>query len=135
MSVASIAGNVVRDPFFKEEDGKTTFARFTIAEDTYFKGKTSPVYMNCIAFGGVAEVVKKHVSKGVFCIVEGRLTSGYYKDKETKTTVYTYDIVVERIRAMKNFSDSSPYAGREPEENAAYIENINYDEPENTTGD
>lgn len=134
MSVASIAGNVVRDPFFKEKDGKTTFARFTIAEDTYFKGKSSPVYMDCIAFDAVAEVVKKHVSKGVFCIVEGRLTSGTYKNKHNQT-VYTRDIIIERIRAMKNFSDSSAYAGREPEESDAYIEDINYDEPENTTGD
>ncbi|NMA18797.1 MAG: single-stranded DNA-binding protein [Clostridiaceae bacterium] len=133
MSVASIAGNVVRDPFFKEEDGKTTFARFTIAEDTYFKGKTSPVYMDCIAFAGVAEVVKKHVNKGVFCIVEGRLTSGSYK--KNNQTFYTRDIVVERIRAMKNFSDSYPYAERESDESDTYNEDINYDEPENTSGD
>ena len=97
MSVASIAGNVVRDPF-KEEDGKPLLQGLP-SQKTLFKGKTSPVYM-VISPAGVAEVVKKHVNKASFD--RGRTFNvGSYK---RTTRHFIHEILLSNGYVLENFS-------------------------------
>lgn len=72
-------------------------ARYTLAVDrAYKKEDGAPAdFIPCVAFGKNAEFAEKYLKKGTKILVEGRLQSGNYTNKDGQT-VYTLDVVVER---------------------------------------
>lgn len=89
MNKVFLGGRLVKDPVIKYGQGKEgpiTIASFTIAIGN---GKDKPAdYINCTAFGKVAEIADKWLKKGMLIFTEGSWVTGSYKDKEGKT-VYT----------------------------------------------
>lgn len=74
-------------------------ARFSVAID---RGKDKngesrgTDFPNCVAFGKTAENCEKYLAKGRFVLIEGRLQTGSYTDKEGRK-VYTTDVIAERV--------------------------------------
>lgn len=83
-------------------------AKFTLAVDRKFKkdGEQNADFINCTAFGKVAEVIEKYVTKGTKIIVEGRWQTGTYKNKDG-ATVYTNDCMVENIEFCESKSSQN----------------------------
>lgn len=78
-------GNLVRDPSLKYTPQGTAVCNFTVAVNSKMKDKDEVLFMDCVTFGKQAEVVDKYLSKGLRCLVEGRLTErSWEKDGETK---------------------------------------------------
>jgi len=91
-------GNLVRDPEVKQA-GNTKTARFSIACKRNFKDKDGNYgadFVNCVAFGKTAEFVEKYFHKGSPIIVEGRINTGSYTNKDGQK-VYTTDVAVEKV--------------------------------------
>ena len=105
MNNVVLMGCLTSDPDirYSQGDNPTCVARYTLAVDRRFKrdGEQSADFIRCIAFGKTAEVTEKWVGKGKRIVVQGRIQTGSYKNKDG-ATVYTTDVVVENME----FADS-----------------------------
>jgi single-strand DNA-binding protein len=100
MNSVKLSGRLVRDPEvrYTQSANPMAVAKFTLAVDRKIKkdGEQSADFINCTAFGKTAEIIEKHVRKGVKLIVEGRWQTGSYTNKDG-AKVYTNDCAVESI--------------------------------------
>ena len=107
MNRVILCGRLVRDAEVKYSQGEKTMAvaKFTLAVDRKFKkdGEQNADFINCTAFGKVAEVIEKYVTKGTKIIVEGRWQTGSYTNKDGNK-VYTNDCMVENIEFCESKS-------------------------------
>ena len=98
-----LVGNLTRDPEAKYlPDGKS-ISNFSIATSESWKGKDGEKqekaeFHNCVAFGGLAEVINTYLKKGSKIYVEGKLeTDKYEKDGSTR---YSTKIVVKEMTML-----------------------------------
>ena len=87
-------------------------ARFTIAVDRRFKQEGQPTadFIRCIAFGKTAEFFERFGRKGTKFLIEGRIQTGSYTNKDGQK-VYTTDVVVENAEFAESKSAASGNAG------------------------
>lgn len=95
----TLMGNLTRDPELKHTNGGTAYLRFTLAvgyskkqQDGSYKDETD--FPTCIAWGKRAEAIAKYLAKGSGLLVDGKLRTGSYEDKNG-TKHYTVDVHVE----------------------------------------
>lgn len=92
MNKVILIGRLTRDPEVRtSQDGKPV-ARYTLAVN---KADNKADFIRCVTFGKSAEFVEKHLHKAVKILVEGRLQTGSYTDRDGRK-VYTTDVIVER---------------------------------------
>lgn len=107
-------GRLTRDPevtYSNGANGQIAIARYTLAVDRKFKrdGEQTSDFIRCVAFGKSGEFAEKYFHQGTKIVVEGRIQTGSYQDKDGKT-VYTTDVVVEgqEFAESKSASESNP---------------------------
>lgn len=109
MNKVILCGRLTRDPEVRYSQGNnpTAIARGSLAVDRKYKqdGQPTADFINILAFGKTAGVIEKYVRKGTKIIVEGRIQTGSYKNKDGNT-VYTTDVVVESIEFVESRSAS-----------------------------
>lgn len=78
--------------------GETVVARFTLAVDRRFRkdGEQTADFLNIVAFGKNAEFCSKYFHKGMKVVVEGRLQTGSYTNKDG-VKIYTTDVIAEAV--------------------------------------
>lgn len=100
MNKCVLMGRLTRDPEVRYTQGDNTsaVARFSLAVDRRFKkdGDQTADFINCVAFGKTGEFIEKYGRKGTKFVVEGRIQTGSYTNKEGQK-VYTTDVVVEQV--------------------------------------
>lgn len=100
MNKAILIGRMVRDAEIRWNQGEnqTCIARFTLAVNRKYarQGDKDADFISCIAFGKTAEFLEKYGHKGIKFVVEGRIQTGSYTNREGQK-VYTTDVVVESI--------------------------------------
>ena len=104
MNKVILMGRLTRDPELKYSTGERqmAIARYTLAVARKVKtNDTEADFINCIAFGKSAEFVEKYFRQGQRVLIEGRLQTGSYTNKEGQK-VYTTDIIVD----SQEFADS-----------------------------
>lgn len=98
MNKIILMGRLTKDPEVRYSQGEmsTAIARYTLAVDRKFKrdGEPNADFINCIAFGKNGEFAEKYLHKGIKILVEGRIQTGSYTNKDG-VKVYTTDVVVE----------------------------------------
>jgi len=107
-------GRLAGEPNVREtKDGKKV-AEFVMALDRYKEGADFPRF---IAWEKRAEFVEKYCHKGGKFLVEGRIQTGSYDNKDGNK-VYTTDIVVESIEfcEKKKEPDGSEGQPENPED-------------------
>ena len=107
MNKVILMGRFARDAEVRYSSGEnsTAVAKFTLAVNRRFQseknGQTAD-FINCTAFGKIAEVIEKHTSQGVKVIVEGHMETGSYTNKDGNK-VYTTQVIIENMEfAEKN---------------------------------
>lgn len=97
MNKVILMGRLTRDPEVRMS-GDTAVARFSLAVDRRFKkdGDQTADFINCVAFGKTGEFIEKYGHKGTKFVVEGRIQTGSYTNKDSQK-VYTTDVVVEQV--------------------------------------
>ena len=112
----SLCGRVVRDPSISYTQGSKSMciAKYTLAVNRTGK-KDEADFINCTAFGKSGEFVEKYVKKGTKLIVQGKIQTGSYKNKDG-VTVYTTDVVVteQEFAESKNASSGNASAPSAP---------------------
>lgn len=116
MNKTILMGRLTRDPEvrYTQGDNASAVARFSLAVDRRFKkdGEQTADFINCVAFGKTAEFIEKYGHKGTKFVVEGRIQTGSYTNKDGQK-VYTTDVVVEQVEfaESKNASGDSSSTG------------------------
>ena len=111
MNKVIIMGRLTRDPDIRYSgtDNQLAVARYTLAVDRRVKkdgGEDSADFISCVAFGKTAEFAEKYIRKGTKLLVEGRIQTGSYTNKDGQK-VYTTDVVVEN----SEFAESKAASG------------------------
>ena len=124
MNKCVLMGRLTRDPEVRMS-GDTAVARFSLAIDRRFKkdGEQTADFISCVAFGKTGEFIEKYGRKGTKFVVEGRIQTGSYTNKDGQK-VYTTDVVVEQVE----FAESKASADGNTTNNTA-----NSNEPTDTS--
>ncbi len=99
MNKVILMGRLTRDPEVRYSQGESSLAiaRFTIAVDRRFKrdaNEQSADFISCVAFGKTAEFCERYAHQGTKLVIEGRIQTGSYTNKDGNK-VYTTEVVVE----------------------------------------
>lgn len=115
MNSVVLCGRLTKDPEIKSTE-KSTVARFTLAVDRRIKTEGQPEadFISCVAFGKTADFIGKYFHKGMKMILEGRIQTGSYTNKEG-AKVYTTDVVAESVE----FAESK--RTEQPQENNDFV--------------
>lgn len=119
MNRVILMGRMVRDAEvrYSQGDNTTAVARFSLAVDRRFKregDEQTADFINCVAFGRTGEFLEKYGMKGTKFVVEGRIQTASYTNKD-RQKVYTTDVVVENIEfAESKSSETKPAASYVP---------------------
>jgi single-strand DNA-binding protein len=96
MNNSILLGRITKDPEIRSTKEGKPYCRFTLAVD---RDKEDADFIPCIAWGNNAENMGKYVNKGRQLLVQGKLQSGRYVDKEGITR-YTLDLFVYRVKFL-----------------------------------
>lgn len=115
MNRVVLMGRLTRDPDVKYTQQQMCTARFTLAVDRRFKRDGEQLtadFISCVAFGKTGEFIERYCHQGTKLVVEGRIQTGSYTNKDGNK-VYTTDVVVEEhdfceSKANQNNSGSRP---------------------------
>lgn len=97
MNKVILCGRCVKDLELKNSGDKAV-ARFTLAVDRrYSKNEERKAdFINCVAFGNIANFASNYFKKGDPMTLEGRIMTSSYTNREGKT-VYSTDVVADSI--------------------------------------
>lgn len=110
MNKVVLMGRLTRDAEIRYSQGEsaTAIARFSLAVDRRFhrdNDEQTADFISCVAFGKAAEFLEKYGHKGVKFVVEGRIQTGSYTNKDGQR-VYTTDVVVEQMEFAESKASS-----------------------------
>lgn len=112
MNKVFLIGRLTDDPDVRYSDSGTTVARFSVAVDRRFKkdGEQSADFPRVVAFGKTAEFIEKYFGKGKRIVIEGRLQTGSYENKDGQK-VYTTDVIVDQVEFGESKAAASDDSG------------------------
>jgi len=101
-----LIGHLGNDPEIKSLNGGKTVAKFSMATSESYKKEngdkvTETQWHNIVAWNGTAKIVEKLLKKGCEVVVEGKLTSRNWDDKDGKKH-YITEIVANEILLLKS---------------------------------
>lgn len=117
MNKVILMGRLTRDAEIRYSQGEssTAIARFSLAVDRRFRrdnDEQTADFINCVAFGRTAEFLERFGRKGTKFVLEGRIQTGSYTNKDGQR-VYTTDVVAENVEfaESKNSSGGNDFGG------------------------
>lgn len=116
MNRVILMGRLTKDPELKysQSNNPLAIARYTLAVARKVKtNDTEADFINCIAFGKSAEFVEKYFRQGQRVLIEGRIQTGSYINKDGKS-VYTTDVIVDSgefadSKGARDYTSTSSY--------------------------
>ena len=111
MNKVILMGRLTRDAEIRYSQGEssTAIARFSLAVDRRFRrdnDEQTADFINCVAFGRTAEFLERFGRKGTQFVLEGRIQTGSYTNKDGQR-VYTTDVVAENVEFAESKNNSS----------------------------
>jgi len=98
LNSCSFIGRAGKDPEMRSLPNGDQVANFSIACGWKSKDKDGTEWVRCTAFGKLAEIIDKYVTKGKQVFVSGRMqTRKWQKDGQDQ---YITEIVVERMQLL-----------------------------------
>jgi single-strand DNA-binding protein len=98
-----VLGNLTRDPEIRNLPSGQSVASFGLATNRFFKDKDGQKqqqveFHNIVLFGKLAETAKSFLNKGSLALVEGRLQTRSWDDKQSGAKKSKTEIVGEKIQ-------------------------------------
>ena len=123
MNKVILIGRFVRDPEIRYTPNDRCCANFSIAVDRKYKqeGQQDADFPRVIAWGKTAEFIEKYFRQGMKIVIEGRIQTSKYTNKEGQT-VYTTDVVAESVEFAESKSAASNGNNSKPVENKPKID-------------
>lgn len=107
MNRVILMGRLTADPQvqYSSNNQNMAIARYTLAVDRRMAkkedGKQDTDFINCVTFGKSAEFAEKYFHKGQRVLIEGRIQTSSYNDKDGNRK-YTTNVVID----SQEFADS-----------------------------
>ena len=103
LNKAILIGNLTRDPEIRSLPSGIKVCSFSLATNRVWKDKNgarqeSTDYHNVVVFGRQAETVAQYMKKGSSILVEGRMQTRSWDDKNTGEKKYRTEIVADRTQ-------------------------------------
>ena len=118
MNKVILMGRLTRDPDIRYYQGTEpiAIARFTLAVDRRFKRdeQQSADFISCVAFGRQGEFIEKYAHQGTKLVVEGRIQTGSYTNKDGNK-IYTTDVVIESCEFAESKAAGNSNQNTRPE--------------------
>ena len=101
LNKAFILGNLTRDPELRQTPGGQSVCTFGVATNSFFQDKSGQrqqktEFHNVVVWGRQAEVASQFLKKGGLVLVEGRLQTRTWQDKQG-VNHRTTEIISERL--------------------------------------
>ena len=105
LNKVQLIGRTGKDPEVKHLDSGQIVASFTLATSEKFKDKSGKTkekteWHNCQAWGKLAEIIEKYLTKGKLIFVEGKIQYREYENKDGQK-VRTTDIVLSDMKMLE----------------------------------
>lgn len=132
-----IAGNLTRDPELRQTPSGQSVCTIGVATNRVWTNPSGQKqeaveFHNVVLWGRLAEITNQYLKKGRLVLIEGRLQTRSWDDKQTGQKKYRTEIVAENIQfgpqGGGNFGGGAP-AQREPaaaEQPPAEIPTVQY---------
>ena len=123
MNKVILMGRLTRDPDIRYSQGENAMAiaRYTLAVDRRIRrdanSEQTADFISCVAFGKIAEFAERYLHQGTKLVVEGRIQTGSYTNKDGQK-VYTTDVIVENCEfaeSKNSASEGGSYVSSRPE--------------------
>ena len=120
MNKVILMGRLTREPDVRYSTTgaeQLAIARYTLAIDRRYQkdSQNNADFIRCVTFGKSAEFAEKYFHQGTKIVVEGRIQTGSYTNKDGQR-VYTTDVVAENVEfaESKNASGGGDNSGFNP---------------------
>jgi len=103
-----LMGNLGKDPETRTLESGAVMCRFSIATTETFKNRKSgertshTEWHNIILWKGLAEIADKYLHKGDKVLIEGKIRTRSWEDKESGQTRYSTEILADQMQMMGN---------------------------------
>ena len=118
---AFLLGHVGKDPEIRSTNGGTIVANFSLAtadrqKDSQGNWQDRTEWHNLVAFNRTAEIVRDYVRKGSQLLVEGKIQTRSWDDKDSgekkyRTEIFVYDLTLLGGRSEDHGRGSSNSGG------------------------
>ncbi len=129
-----ILGNLPRDPEARSLPSGQSVVNFGIATNRFYTDKSGEKkqdaeFHNITAFGRLADISSRYLTKGSLVLIEGRLRTRSWQDSSGIKHFRT-EIITENVQlAPKTMGKTIPNAPKETKEDIPIIEEENYTPP------
>lgn len=118
MNKVILMGRLTRDPEIRyaQNGNNTCIANYTLAVDRRFKrqgDEQTADFIRCVAMGKGGEFAEKYLHQGTKIVVEGRIQTGNYTNKDGQK-VYTTDVFVESQEFAESKAASQQNGSSQP---------------------
>lgn len=138
-----LAGNLTRDPELRQTAGGQSVTTFGMATNSFYTDKSGQrqkkaEFHTVVAWGKQAEIISKFLKKGSSALVEGRLQTRTWQDKQGQNR-QTTEIVCEKMQfgprasgvgnsGEENYTDRSAPQSFTDDDSKEVLPEINLDE-------
>jgi len=135
-----LMGNLGKDPETRTLESGAVMCRFSIATTETFKSRKSgertshTEWHNITLWRGLAEIADKYLHKGDKVLIEGRIRTRSWEDKESGQTRYTTEILADQMQMMgsnkKAEATENTTTANEPPKDSFIKESPSKEEPD-----
>lgn len=104
LNLCQFIGRLGQDPTIKYTPSGNAVAQFSIACGWKSKDKEGVEWVNITAFGKLAEIIEKYLSKGSQVYISGQFKTDKYTDKQGVER-YSTKIIAERMQMLGSSSE------------------------------
>lgn len=107
-----LQGRLVAQPELRHTQNGVAVASFRVAWSRKYKETETKLFLNCVAWRGTAEMLRKHFGKGQEIVVEGELNTRGYTDRDGNDRQVTELIVSQaHFCGPKSGGNNQPSGG------------------------
>lgn len=128
MNKVILMGNLGKAPETRTLESGVVMCRFPIATSETYKNrkngeKTSHTeWHNIVLWRGLAEVAEKYLSKGDKILIEGRIRSRSWKDKESGQIRFITEILADQMQMIGSVKKNSDDFNESQNPSTSFIE-------------
>jgi single-strand DNA-binding protein len=131
-----VAGNLTKDPIFRQTNNNTPVVNFSIASNRKYKDSTNVwqedvCYIGIVAWNKLAESCKERLRKGSAVLVDGELQSRNWKSEDGHTRSVV-EIKARRIQFLNKRNKTSENGETGFEEHEVFIDEDGLDYTEDS---
>lgn len=115
-----LQGRLVNSPELRRTNNGTAVCSFRVAWSEAIKDRETKLFLNCVAWQGTAELICKYWHKGKEILMEGKLSTREYDDRDGNRRNVT-EMTVDRVHFCGKNEDAQGMTHR-TDGNSQFVE-------------